>query len=71
MGLTALAGGDAADHLGAIGDGLFGVECALRAGEALTDHLGIFVDEDCHLGILLKMFAVAARSGLRAGQVSP
>ena len=30
MGLPAFAGGDAADHLGAIGDGLFGVERALR-----------------------------------------
>ena len=50
---AALAGGDTADHLGAIGDGLLGMERALRAGEALTDHFGIFVYEDCHLGVLL------------------
>ena len=48
VGLTAFARGDAADHLGAVCDGLFGVKGALRAGEALTDHLGVFIYEDCH-----------------------
>ncbi|GAB1395633.1 hypothetical protein MASR1M65_04100 [Saprospiraceae bacterium] len=51
MGGAALAGRDAADHLGAVGDGLFGVEGALRAGEALADDFGVFVDEDCHLAL--------------------
>ena len=46
--LPAFAGGHAADHLGAIGDSLLGVERALRAGEALTDQLGVFVDENGH-----------------------
>jgi hypothetical protein len=32
---------------------LFGVQCTLRAGQALTDYFGIFVDEDCHFGVLL------------------
>jgi hypothetical protein len=52
VGGAALAGRHAADHLRAIGDGLFGMERALRAGEALTDHLGIFVDENGHALIL-------------------
>ena len=42
---AAFAGGDAADHLRAVGDGLFGVEGALRAGEALADQAGAGVDE--------------------------
>ena len=44
----ALAGGHAADHLRAVGDGLFGVEGALAAGEALADDAGGFVDENGH-----------------------
>ena len=31
------------DHLGAIGDGLLTVECALRAGEPLADHTCVLV----------------------------
>jgi hypothetical protein len=50
MVMPAFAGRHAADHLGAVGDGLFGVEGALRAGEALADHLGVFVDENGHIG---------------------
>ena len=46
---AALSRGYAADHLRAIGDGLFGVECALAAGETLTDDFGVFVDEDGHV----------------------
>ncbi len=42
--LAALARRDAADQLGAVGDGLFGVEGALLAGEALADDLGVLVD---------------------------
>jgi hypothetical protein len=45
---AALAGRHAADHLRAIGDGLFGMEGALRAGEALADDAGVFVDENGH-----------------------
>ena len=45
---SAFAGRYAADHLGAVGDGLLGVEGALGAGDALADHLGVLVDEDGH-----------------------
>ena len=45
---AAFAGRDAADHLGAVGDGLLGMEGALVAGEALADDLGVLVDEDGH-----------------------
>src|SRR5690606_10784243 len=48
MGLAAFAGRHAADHLGAVGDGLFGVEGALGAGDALADDAGLFTDEDGH-----------------------
>ncbi|MOA57785.1 hypothetical protein D3C78_1820240 [compost metagenome] len=48
MGGAALAGGHAANHLGAVGDGLFGVESTLRAGEALADDFGVFIDQDAH-----------------------
>ena len=43
-----LAGRHAAHHAGAVGDRLFGMEGALRAGEALTDDLGIGVNENGH-----------------------
>ena len=45
---AAFAGRDAAHHLGAIGDRLFGVERALASGEALADHFGVFVDKYGH-----------------------
>ena len=38
---AAFARRDAADHLGAVGDRLLGMEGALRAGEALADDLGV------------------------------
>ena len=53
MGRAALARRDAADHLGAVGDRLLGVERALLAGEALADDLGVLVDEDGHVCCLL------------------
>jgi hypothetical protein len=43
---AALAGRDAADHLGAVGDRLLGVEGAGLAGDPLGDDLGVRVDED-------------------------
>ena len=49
MGLPTLARGHAADHVGAVGDGLFRVESALAAGEALADQFGVFVYEYGHL----------------------
>ena len=45
---AAFAGRGAADHLGAVGDRLFGMEGAVLAGEALADDLGVLVDEDGH-----------------------
>src|SRR5690606_36960235 len=48
VGGAALAGGHVADHLGAVFDGLFAVEGALRAGEALADDLGVLVDQNAH-----------------------
>ena len=48
MGLAAFAGRGAADHLGAVGDRLLGMEGAVLAGEALADDLGRGVDEDGH-----------------------
>ena len=37
---AAFARRDAADHFGAVGDRLLGMEGALRAGEALAEDLG-------------------------------
>src|ERR1700743_2046963 len=48
MSRTAFARRGAADHLGAIGDGLFGMKGALVAGEALADDLGVLVDKNGH-----------------------
>src|SRR5271169_2407561 len=45
---SAFARGDASDHLGAVGDRLLGVKGALRAGDALAQHLGRRIDEDRH-----------------------
>ena len=36
-----------------VGDGLLGVESALRAGEALADDLGVFVDQNAHGRLVL------------------
>ncbi len=49
---TATAGRDAADHLRAVLDALFGMERALLAGEALADHAGVLVDENAHCFLL-------------------
>ena len=38
---AALARPDAAHHVGAVLDGLLGVECSLLAGEALADDFGV------------------------------
>src|SRR5947209_19496864 len=45
---AAFSWGHAADHLGAVGDRLLGMEGALRAGKALVDHRGLGIDEDRH-----------------------
>ena len=47
-GLAALAGGDAADDLSAVGDHLLRVELALAPRDALDNDLGVFVYQDAH-----------------------
>ena len=56
MRLPALARRHAADHLGAVGDRLLGMERALLAGEALADDFGVFVDENAHKEILKNLY---------------
>src|SRR5581483_10909692 len=51
MRAAAFAGRGAADHLGAVLDGLLGMEGAVLAGEALADDLRVLVDEDGHQAI--------------------
>ena len=46
--LAAFARGHTTDHLRSVSNRLLGMEGALAAGKALTDDLGVFVDEDCH-----------------------
>uniref|UniRef100_A0A0N5A4I4 NAD-specific glutamate dehydrogenase n=1 Tax=Parastrongyloides trichosuri TaxID=131310 RepID=A0A0N5A4I4_PARTI len=60
-GLAALGRVHAADHLGAvIGQGLFGVEAAGLAGQALNQDLGVLIDEDGHVSDLLAQLGVRA-----------
>ena len=58
MGLATLARRHTADHLRAISDGLFGMERALRAGEALSKITLVFflIDENCQLVLSLHRF---------------
>src|SRR4029077_7314972 len=66
MRAAAFAGRDAAHHLGAVRNRLFGMERALRAGEALADDLGILVDKNGHVQraftALTIFWAASARS---------
>jgi hypothetical protein len=48
MSRAAFARRHAADHPGAVGQGLLRVEGPLRAGEALADDLGVLVDQNRH-----------------------
>src|SRR5262249_13617354 len=48
MGGAAFARRRAADHFGAVGDRLLGMERAVLASETLADDLGALVDEDGH-----------------------
>src|SRR5690606_16844274 len=45
---AALAGRHAAHHLRAVGNRLFGVQRALRAGNSLADDPGVLVDQYAH-----------------------
>jgi len=46
--LPALARRHAADHLGAVGDGLFGMKRSLFAGESLTNDFGVLINQYAH-----------------------
>ena len=50
---AALARGDAAHQLGAVGDGLFTVEGALLAGKALANDTGVLVNQYAHVSFPL------------------
>jgi hypothetical protein len=45
---AALAGGDAGDDIGAVGQHLLGVEESFAAGDALHHQAGVFIYEDAH-----------------------
>src|SRR5579862_6678805 len=60
MFLPALAGGDSADDLGVVSDGLLRVEGAFFAGEALHQHAGVFVHQDAH-AVAFTTFSAASR----------
>ncbi len=49
---AAFARRDAADHPGAVGDRLFGMEGPLGTGEALGDDAGIGIHQDRHVALL-------------------
>ena len=59
---AAFPGRHAADHLGAVGDRLLGMEGALRAGEALADHRWSRLDEDRHHAASLQPRATTLRA---------
>src|SRR5690606_29800139 len=71
MGGAALTGGCASDHLRAVGDGLFGMEGALAAGEALADDPGVPIDENGHQAASLTALTTfsAASARLSAGMM--
>src|SRR5205807_2070699 len=54
MGGTAFSGRRTADHLGAVGDRLLGMERTIPAGDALADDSRFPVDEDGHYPTLLR-----------------
>src|SRR5205814_7015790 len=62
---AALARGDAAHDLGAIGDRLLGVEGALGAGEAMADDLRILVDQARHQRASLTAFTIFSAASAR------
>src|ERR1700761_2093782 len=62
---SAFAGRDAAHHLGAVGDRLFGMEGALGAGEALADDFGVAIDEDRHQAASFTALVILAAASAR------
>ena len=65
---AAFARRGAADHLGAVGDRLLGMEGAVLAGEALADDLGVLVDEDGHVS---RLCALPRSTKIRLGNRAP
>eukprot|EP00053_Salpingoeca_punica_P004421 m.49049 g.49049 ORF g.49049 m.49049 type:complete len:346 (-) comp12788_c0_seq1:3-1040(-) len=64
VGLARLAGGDAADHVRAVVDGLLGVEGALLARQALADDLCVAADGQVRTGLLVDVGARVAHGRL-------
>ena len=48
MGLSALAGGNATDHLGAVLQHLLGMVAAFFTGKSLYDDFRMLVDQNAH-----------------------
>lgn len=46
MGLSGFLGIDSADHLGTVGQSLFGLKGSFFSGDSLADHFSMFVDPD-------------------------
>ena len=65
--LAPLARGDASHHVGAVLDGLLGVEGALLTGEPLADDLGVLGEEHVLVGGGIAG-RQAGRAGLAAGR---
>src|SRR6185312_5398317 len=63
---AAFAGRGAADHLGAVLDGLLGVKGAVLAGEALADDLRVLVDEDGHQAASFTAFTIFCAASSRS-----
>src|SRR5262245_29799308 len=62
MGLSAFAGRDAADHVGAVGDHLLRVKGALVASHALHEDRRGFVKQNTHVSLpILKRIYAASR----------
>src|SRR4030095_11740244 len=66
MGGAAFARRRAADHLGAVGDRLLGMERAVLAGEALADDLGALADEDGHQVLPLTAWTIFCAASSRS-----
>src|SRR5262245_8214095 len=66
MGGAAFAGGDSAHHLGAVGDGLLGMEGPLGAGETLADDLGLGIHQDGHYWASLTARTILAAASPRS-----
>src|SRR5207245_2121312 len=65
MRLAALAGGDAADQLGAVALHVLGMEAADLAGEALDDDACAAVEQDCHFSTSLRLLSSSWWPGAR------